>query len=548
VQGSGRAIAAATGVFALATLLLYAPLFGEDLRRVVPATTGAGFEAKATEWDRRFVVWLVARNAQAWSRHPWRLFDTGTCHPVEDSLALGHPALSVGLLGVPAELASGDPVLTFNTALVLQTLLAAFAMYLLVADWTRDRAAGIAAGLAYACLPAKASLVLYPFHGDTAWTLLACFFAGRLWRGAGWPAAFGFAAATALQLAASFYTALAAVCLGLPIATWLAVSRSDARPRKGPLMLAVLLVAIAAWLLYAPFLAERGELLHGRPRQTFASAGVLWIQLSASPVVALLALLGLLLPGRLATPAWQSSPRVALGVGALLAGLLATSSTVWGVVAALLPGLDTVRVPLLLLSGVHLAWCVLAGLGSAAVLRRLAGSRRLAAAAALVALVLLDTLRPPLPGLPERRRYVTAEVRPDAEKLAFFDELASVANRGPILEAPIDYDVARHGLEGASRSVLLQAYHRRRTSACYNSFVPEAVRALGPLAARLPEPAALRALREQGFTTLVVRGSPHPADRAWRSRIERAAGESPGVVPILSRGGLSAYALRDDAP
>ncbi len=74
--------------------------------------------------------------------------------------------------------------------------------------------------------------------------------------------------------------------------------------------------------------------------------------------------------------------------------------------------------------------------------------------------------------------------------------------------------------------------------------MPDAVRALGPLAERLPEPAAQRALTEQGFTTLVVQGSFHAADRAWQQRIARAADEGNGLVPILSRGGLTAYALQ----
>ena len=91
---------------------------------------------------------------------------------------------------------------------------------------------------------------------------------------------------------------------------------------------------------------------------------------------------------------------------------------------------------------------------------------------------------------------------------------------------------------------MLQAYHRRRTSACYNSFVPDAVRELGPLAERLPESAALEAITERGFTTLVVRGSFQPGDRAWRDRIAQAAEQDRGLTPMLSRGGFTAYALR----
>lgn len=535
-------------MFAVATALLYAPLWGEDLAGVVPALEQPPFEAQATEWDRRFAVWLVARNAQAWIHHPWRLFDTGTCHPVEGSLALGHPALSVGLLGVPGEIASGDPIVTYNVALILQTLLSALAMYLLVASWTRDRAAGIAAGLAYAFLPAKAGLVAYAFHGDTAWTVFALYFARRMFAGGGWRDAFGLAAATSLQMAASFYTFMAALCVGLPAAVWLAYAEGRAKLRPWPVALAGLIVALVAWAVFTPFLENRGTSLAGRSVQIFASLEIVWIQLSASPAIVLLATLGLSLPGRLTAAGLPSSPRWALAAGAVAAGLLATSSAVYAGLASLLPGLDTVRVPLLLLGGLHVAWCALAGLGFAGLTRSLVGTRRLLAGAALVAVVFVDTLRPPFSGLPARGAYTVVSVRPPAEEIAFFAELARRGSRGPLLEAPVDYRVARHGMEAASRSVLLHAYHRRRTSACYNSFVPEQVRALAPLAARLPEPAALSALTGLGFTTLVIRGPLRGPHRAWRQRIAEAADAGLGLVPILSRADVAAYTLRPATP
>jgi hypothetical protein len=537
-------IAAAWASFGLATAALYAPLLGEDLREVVPSATFPTPGTAVTEWDRRFGVWLVARNAHAWSHHPWRLFDTGTCHPATGTLALGHPALSVGLLGVPGALATGDPVASFNLALVLQTLLAAFAMYLLVADWTGERAAGIVAGLGYAFLGGKSHLVTYPFHGDTAWTLLAFYFARRLFAGGGWRDALGLAASTALQLSASFYTALAAVAVGLPVAVWLFRAHGTSKLRPVPAATALLLVALAAWAVFSPFLAERGTALAARQSQIFASLPVLSSSLFGSLPVALLALSALALPRRLALP---SSPRWALAAGAGLAAALASSGSLYSWLGAFVPGLDTVRVPLLVLSGLHLAWCALAGLGAAALLRSLGGRARLTTAVALITIVFIDVLRPPLPGLSPRTPFQTAQLRPPAQALAFYEELARTGNEGPIFEVSVARASPLRSLDLASRSVLLHAYHRRQTSACYNSFVPKAVRALGPLAQRLPEPSALRALTEQGFTTLVVE---HPArgPRAFARRIARAADEGRGLVPILTHGGLSAYALLPASP
>lgn len=537
---------AAAALFGVATALLYAPLLGHDLHEVVPTAGGPARGTRASEWDRRFAVWLIARDADAWLHHPWRLFDTGTCHPVKSALALGHPALSVGLLGVPGMLASGDPVVSYDTALLLQTLLAAFAMYWLVADWTGERAAGLAAGLAYAFLPGKTDLVAYPFHGDTAWTLLALLLARRLWTGGGVAVALGLAAALALQMSASFYTFLVAVCLCAPTALWLARSHGRARLRPLPAALACALVAAAAVWIFAPFLGERGTALAARRVQVFGSLSMLPSQLFGSVAVGLLALAGLCLPRRWCVPALPSHPRLALASGAGAAVLLATARPLYAALARILPGLENVRVPLILLGGLHLAWCLLAGLGTAGLLRMLPASARRPAALLAVALVFVDVLRPPLPGVPPRRGYAIARVRPPDAEIAFFRELASMGNRGPLLETPIDERPSLQGFDAASRAVLLQAYHRRRTSACYNSFLPDAVRALAPLAARLPDERALDALAAQGFTTLIVHRPLRRADRDWQRRIARAAAEGRGLTPILSRGGLSAYALRSE--
>jgi hypothetical protein len=231
----------------------------------------------------------------------------------------------------------------------------------------------------------------------------------------------------------------------------------------------------------------------------------------------------------------------------VIAGALGSWSAAYAALSGLVPGLETVRVPAFVLGGLHLVWCALAGLGAAGLLRALERKgphTQGGAAVLLVLLVFVDVVRPPLPGVPSRRPYSAVSVRPPPEELGFFADLDATGSRGPILEAPIDYRVARHGLEAASRSVLLQAYHGRRTSACYNSFVPDVVHELGPLADDLPQPAALEAIRSKGFTTLVVRGSSHPRDRAWQHRIAVAAERDAGLTPILSRGGLTAYRLR----
>ena len=77
-----------------------------------------------------------------------RIFDAEQCFPASRSLALGDPAITLGLLGIPVWVLSGDPILTLNVVTLAVNLLAALAMFWLVRDWTGVPAAGIAAGRA----------------------------------------------------------------------------------------------------------------------------------------------------------------------------------------------------------------------------------------------------------------------------------------------------------------------------------------------------------------------------------------------------------------
>jgi hypothetical protein len=89
----------------------------------------------------------------------------------------------------------------------------------------------------------------------------------------------------------------------------------------------------------------------------------------------------------------------------------------------------------------------------------------------------------------------------DARALQFFDALAKTGNDGPLLELPY---VAGFDFGVNPDRILLAAYHHRRTSACYGSFIPPETRAIDELSTRLPDPAAARELRRLGFTTVVI--------------------------------------------
>lgn len=516
------ALALGGAVLAAALALAHGEVFRAGAARFVPLAPESAAAAldPLRSADVTFEAWLVARHARTWLREPWRLFDTPHCAPDARTLTLGMPALALGLLGAPAALVSREPLLVYNLARVLASAIAALAMALLVARWTGEPVAGLAAGLLFAFHPLREELASHPMEWDLAWTALALLAAERLLARGRWRDVALLVLCGALQIAASFYALLAAALLALPIGVWLLVRRAPRRASPAQLACAVAAIALAAAALLGPFLmARRAGAIGGRalvfyaPWPDYASVGV---------AVALLALLGLAAPRRFAVSGVEGDPRPSLALAALLVAFVAAGPTTattlqriglpvpafdpYAGLARVLPGLDSVRDVSLLASAVYLVVCVLAGAGIAAAIRA-AGRFRGAAAAAAVALAWLVCF-----GVgPVRWRL--EEARPSDASIDFFARLAREGNAGALLELPLD---SVHGAATGvdARRVLLEAWHGRRTSACFASYPAPSADRIRDLASRLPDAEAVRALRELGFTTII---SHHPpgATGAW---------------------------------
>jgi hypothetical protein len=436
-------------------------------------------------------------------------------------------------------------VVVYDFVVLALAALAALAMYWLVVEWTGVPAAGIVAGLLFAVhLPAGAALT-YPFIFDLGWTVLALVFVRRVFAGGGFRDALLLAVCVALQLATSFYALLASLCIGLPVVVWLVLRYGVGRLRAVPVGLAAILVAAVAVALFTPYLAwsRDAELMH-RDFQVFAP----WAAFAPGRVLGFLgfalAILALFVPRPGAGDARAGGARYALVAGAVLVAWLATGGNararfgallrgedlpvyipnLYAGLAAILPGFDAVRAPAYLAPGVHLALCALAGLGAAALLHRVPARTARLLGPGLVLLAFVESVAAGSLGVASGVPVAALRMRPDAGRLAFFDALERAGNRGPLLEVPIDFARGHYTLGAASEQVLLSAYHGRRTSGCYNSFVPPETRALEDLAHGLPAAPALRAARDLGFTTIVVH---HPGEREvlerWLERFEAAA-------------------------
>ena len=559
----------AAAVFLGATASLFHGYASGDPRDLVPAPIRREIEADPgvapvmplMAADHRVVVAIAGRNARILLTHPSRLFDAEACFPVERALALGEPEITLGVLGTPAALLLRDPIASFNLALLTLTLVAAFAMYALVRDLTALPAAGVVAGLLYAFHAAKVEDPGHAFGYDTGWTVLALWLSRRWFERGRWRDALGLAACAALQVTSSLYPLLCAVVVGLPWLAWL-VSRYGVRGLR-PAQCAVVagaVLAVAAFV-YAPYLELRGEgLLAAREFQQFLPWS--WLapgaRLAPGLVLAALVLVALVLRDR-GRP--HGDPRWALLAGLVLSLVLAAGGNqgdrslafatqgrelpvlpnpyAW--LAAVLPGLDVVRNPYALFLGGYVAASALAGLGAAALLRRTPARFAAAAAAALIACAWVDTLRPRTLGFEPRVEYRMVPVRPAADEIAFFAELDRLGNRGPLLEVPIH---PKHAAR-VSRAVLLSAYHLRRTSPCYNSFVPPITGDVARLASNLPDPAALAKLAGLGFTTVVAH---HPEASGavaaeLRRRLDAAAAGGAGLRALFSDGRRTAYEI-----
>jgi hypothetical protein len=548
-------------VFGAALAFLFAEVWRTGPRSVVPMGRPVpGLEAYVRA-DVTFEAWLVARNARTLLHEPWRIFDTEHCAPGERTLTLGVPMLTMGLVAVPATLL-GDPILSYNAALVALVFVSALSMYLLATDWTGVPAAGIAAGLLFGFHDLRIGNLYHPAELDIAWTVFALFFARRLFSDGRWRDAVGLAVACALQIAASFYPTLAAVFLAPPLAAWLLLAYGLRRVRPSQLAFVVGAVALAAAIVLGPYLEQRGaspghlqreiqyyavwsEYLPGRP---FFPG---WVLLG-------LMALGLSWPRRLGFPGLPRDPRWALACAGILVAIIAGGSlgdtilapfgvgpdapVPYEILARVLPGLDTVRVVLRLSIGVVLVASLLAAAGVAGCWR-CAGRFALPGALGLIALSAVEALLIlPARGAGETRRVIQS-IRPEPESLAFFAALEAQGNRGPILELPYLADVPQSTL-GEPERILTAAWHHRRTSSCFGSYpLPESGK-VAALAAALPHPDAIRELVALGFTTIVIHDPKGVFGAPLQHRIARGVRRR-GVRlrPLLESSVANAFAI-----
>lgn len=535
---STRASAALAALLYLAlALVCYAPVLGAPFHTL---PINAGLKTGASQlvrWDQSIAVASITRNAHALLTEPWHFFDGFQCFPLPRSYTLGEHMFGSGVLAAPAYLATGDPLFSYNALLIASAWIAALGMYFLARELVQDAPAAFVAGLLFGFSTARIEDVAHPFAYADLWTPPAMLFLLRLFARGGWRNALAFSLFASLAILQSFYplfwTAVLLACLSLYLAV---VHRRRLLARVPELAGCLLVLAVVAWLVFAPYLETRATwgLLDHRGSLPANARGYL----TMSPLI-VLGLLGLADRLRGARPRDGADPRIALAVGgALLFWVAVGRITVLGeplslrrLLSAVIPGFNAVRGLYAVLGGTNLALAVLAAYGVRAVTERLPRPARAALVCGLAIWVALAQHVP-----------LTAwAAAPPVDDLAVLRR-----TRGPVLALPYPPKV---GLIGLANADLLRftSYDARRSSPCYASFPSPLDDQMRALAERFPDPGAADALYALGFrTVMLLRGRYFPAMLAQLEQkldSDRAAGAQMRLVGRTER--VAFYDLRE---
>lgn len=501
--------------------------------------------------DQKMVMATVIGNARRLVERPSVLRHEGQCHPLPMSYALGEHMFGEGLMATPAWVVTHDPVLSYNSMLLLRLWIPAVAMFAFVLHVARDPWAAFVAGLLYGVHHLRLIDPVHPFVYGDMWVPFALLFVHRLFEGAGWLVAVGLGLAVSLTILESLYPVLAALIVLAVYTLYLAVRFPARLPRVVPrIALGLAISGVVAWFVYAPYLQLKdawGVLQGITPMFAYPTDFLLGGPSFPGALLSVLAFVGIAdrFRGSRETPA--GDPRV----GLFLAGFVCLWCAAYylplpftdvrfpsplRMLVGLVPGLDSARSLHLVRIGVVLSLSALAGYGVLALIERLRGSGRFALVAGLSVAAMVETLHPALesfvygerPGLEVYRGGLVGPYR---------DFVSAI--EPPVLDVPMELPslgAQAHFLEWAT-------YHGGATAACYNSFTSPVQRAVAEIAERLPDIRAARALAAVGFSSVVLHEElvPRLVRKGVAARFEAAS--QPGFEEVDRAGRHVVFSL-----
>jgi hypothetical protein len=475
--------------------------------------------------DILLVVWALAWDVHALLTAPLHLLDANIFYPAAGALARADHFLGNLPLSAPVQLATGNPLLAHQATLLAAFPLSALAMYAAIRAWTGSVAAGALAGLLFGFAPWRTTQLGHLQLHATMYLPLVLLAAERAVRAALPMAWVGLALAATLQALCSVYLAFVTVLATVMMALG-SIRGPRGLARAGGVILVMAVIALVVALPYAglarsglggaPGDASSLALLGANPVATYVvparppSTDGYWF---LGRICIALALVGLVA---------GASVRRGL-VLVLLAGWVASLGYVregpagavtlpLGWLAAIVPGAGAFRAPVRLGLAVALAASALAGLGWAAIERRLPQTR---VRAVLGAILLAATVVEIWPArVPLRAVPVGPELPASAGWLRD-------APPGPVLELPVglvddDFRADVWAARWQSGYQYASTRHWRPLLNGYSAHPPDSFFLVMALAGRLPDDDALSDLVDvTGVRWVVVhRGLLGPAERA----------------------------------
>jgi hypothetical protein len=160
-------------LFVLLTLVLAAPL------SLSPATQALPLSA-----DTRLFLWTISWDVEALLHHPLSLFDANIFFPEPRTLAYSEHLLGSAVLGAPALLATGNPVLALNVIVLLSCVLCGLGAYVLARELGASVPAALVAGVIFAFGPPRFVRLAQVHLATVQWIPFGLAFLHRYARGA----------------------------------------------------------------------------------------------------------------------------------------------------------------------------------------------------------------------------------------------------------------------------------------------------------------------------------------------------------------------------
>jgi len=118
-----------------------------------PLAAGFSRLGRTSPGDGPYAIWNVSWVAHALTTDPRRLLDANIFHPHPKTLAFSEINLVAGIVGVPGWLATKNPYVAHNSALIFAFASSALGMWLLARRLTGSSTAAAVAGVLYAFAP-----------------------------------------------------------------------------------------------------------------------------------------------------------------------------------------------------------------------------------------------------------------------------------------------------------------------------------------------------------------------------------------------------------